>query len=205
MKKMTKSEVLDLSFAQQSALATAGKYCDYLVDSPHVIIRQMIAGRGIGLEKLAKDSSDTVRELVVDKIDEKYLKQFLNDPSVKVKVRLARRGVFLDDLLKSASPSVRIAVLHNDGYGAEQLAYDPEVRVRAEVAKIGKMLHVLAYDDSWEVRAEVAKHEEMQSIMLFDPSWQVRAVLAKRGLYLDELKQDTHSNVRIEAERYRKR
>ncbi len=35
--------------------------------------------------------------------------------------------------------------------------YDPDYRVRAEIAKLGHNLHILMHDKDWRVRKEVAK------------------------------------------------
>lgn len=37
------------------------------------------------------------------------------------------------------------------------LTYDPDYRVRAEIAKLGHNLNILMHDKDWRVRKEVAK------------------------------------------------
>lgn len=44
-----------------------------------------------------------------------------------------------------------------DGFCRDEFTYDPDYRVRAEIARLGHNLHILMHDKDWRVRKEVAK------------------------------------------------
>lgn len=43
------------------------------------------------------------------------------------------------------------------GFCRDEFTYDPDYRVRAEIAKLGHNLNILMHDKDWRVRKEVAK------------------------------------------------
>lgn len=43
------------------------------------------------------------------------------------------------------------------GFCRDEFTYDPDYRVRAEIARLGHNLNILMHDKDWRVRKEVAK------------------------------------------------
>lgn len=66
------------------------------------------------------------------------------------------------------------------GFFHDEFTYDPDYRVRAEIARLGHNLHILMHDKDWRVRKEVAEQGYGLDVLINDKSEFVRLTAQKK-------------------------
>ena len=64
--------------------------------------------------------------------------------------------ILLSDMFKKDNHHAK-QVFARNGFCRDEFTYDPDYRVRAEIAKLGHNLHILIHDKDWRVRKAVAE------------------------------------------------
>lgn len=184
-------------------------------------VRATVAGRGYGLDELAYDESDDVREVVdvhlrarkltLDEwIEQNPDRCFSPESRTSAEAdasfehqrcdAAAPSEAILSELAKNVDPRVRMAVAYQ-GYGLDELVDDVDRSVREAVAFQGYGLEKLIEDEDSEVRAAVARQGYGLDALVDDEHTNVRLAIAEQGYCLDKLVDDEDEHIRLTVAR----
>lgn len=94
--------------------------------------------------------------------------------------------ILLSEFHKKDNHFAKQAIARHSGFCRDEFTYDPDYRVRAEIAKLGHNLNILMHDKDWRVRKEVAKQGYGLLTLQNDTNKEVSDTakrLLKRGSY----------------------